>query len=148
MSSDIDLEAHQVTQAAPPAGTFFPLLITVKVVMVREEEVEGAETHETDVHKPRTSSVAGSPRPVSTGQDINNEAQPVVPQAEGVTSICSAVASRFPRRLSFSVTGPSGGDISEININQSRSHGDVSRTTSDSQAEAHFRACFLTIVEI
>jgi hypothetical protein len=83
MSSDIDLEAQQVAQATPHSGAFFSLfLITVEVVMVRKEEVEGAETHEIDVLGPHTGSAASSLRPVSTGQDVN-EAQPVISQAEG-----------------------------------------------------------------
>jgi hypothetical protein len=40
-----------------------------------------------DVPGPHTGSVASSLQSVSTGRDINNEAQSVVSQAEGVTSI-------------------------------------------------------------
>jgi hypothetical protein len=65
---------------------FSLFLITAEVVTVRKEEVEGAE-HEMDILGPHTSIVASSLRSVSTGQDINDEAQSVVSQAEGVTSI-------------------------------------------------------------
>jgi hypothetical protein len=97
MSSDIDLEAQQVVQAAPHAGALFSLyLIAVKVVIVHEEEVGGAETHEMDHLGPHTGNVASPLRSaVSTGQDINDEAQPIVSQAEGVTSIWPCC--RIPR---------------------------------------------------
>ena len=67
---------------------FFPLfLITAEVVTARAEEVEGAERHGMDILGPPTSTVASSLRPVSTDQDINDEAQPVVSPAEGTNSI-------------------------------------------------------------
>ena len=58
-----------------------------------------------------------------------------------------AVAS--PKRLFCSVTGSRGSDAPEMNIDQSRSGGDVSGTTSDRliQAEAQTRACVFTIAE-
>jgi hypothetical protein len=153
MSSVIDLEAQQVAQAAPRAsvGAFFShFLISVEVVTARKEEVEGAETHEMDIFEPHTSSVASSLRSLATGQDINDRdgAQSVVSQAEGVTSIWPWCL--IPRRLFCSVTGSGGSDISEINIDQSRSRDNISLITSDrlTQAEAQSRACFLTIVEI
>jgi hypothetical protein len=123
---------------------FSLFLITVEVVTARKEEVEVAETHEMDIQGgPHTSSVASSLRSVSTGQDINDEAQSVVSEVEGVTSICPC--RRIPRRLFCSVTGSA-----EMNIDQSRSSDDVSHTTSDrlAQAEAQTRACFLRIVDI
>jgi hypothetical protein len=117
------------------------------VVTARKEEVKGAETHEMDILAPHTSSVASSLRSVSTGQDIDDEAQPVVSYVEGVTSIwpCYLIL----RRLSLSVTGSGESDISEINIDQSLGCDVVSDTTSDrlTQAEAQTRAYFLTIVE-
>jgi hypothetical protein len=129
---------------------FSLFLITTEVVTARKEEVEGVETHEMDILGPHTSSVAGSLRSVSTGQDINDEAQSVISQAEGVISIWPCC--RIPRQLFCSVTGSGGSDISEISIDQPRSsRDDVSHTTSDrlTQAEeAQTRACFLTIVEI
>ena len=79
MSSNIDLEAGQFAQAAPP--------IPLDLLTVREEEVGGVQTHEMDILGPHTSSVASSLQSVSTGQDIN-EAQSVVSQAEGASSIC------------------------------------------------------------
>jgi hypothetical protein len=71
----------------------FPLfLITIdsNVVMILEEEVGGAdsERHEMDIIGPHTSSAASSLPLASISQDINDEAQPGVSQAEGVTSIC------------------------------------------------------------
>jgi hypothetical protein len=61
------------------------------VVTARKEEVGGAETHGMDVLGPHTSSAAATAASslwsVSTSQDINDEAQSVVSQAEGVTSI-------------------------------------------------------------
>ena len=59
------------------------------MVTARKEEVGGADTHEMDVLGPLTSNAsAESPlRSVSTGQDANDEAQSVVSQAQGVTSI-------------------------------------------------------------
>jgi hypothetical protein len=45
---------------------FFIFLITVEVVIVREEEVGGTDTHEMDILVPHTGSVAGSLRSVST----------------------------------------------------------------------------------
>jgi hypothetical protein len=127
---------------------FFPLSHHRRSGNVSQVEVEGAETHETAILGPHTSSVASSLRSVSAGEDINDEAQSVVSQAEGVTSVCPCC--RIPRRLFCSVTGAGGSDISEINIDQSRSRDDASHTTSDrlTQAEAQTRACFLTIVEI
>jgi hypothetical protein len=91
MSSNIDLEAGEVPQATPRAGAFFhsfsSLPIPLEVLTVCEEEVGGVETHEMDTIGPHTSSVANALHSVSTGQDIN-EAQSVVSQAEGATSIC------------------------------------------------------------
>jgi hypothetical protein len=81
---------------------------------------------------------------VSTGQDINDEAQSIVSLAEGVTSICPCCL--IPRRLFCSVAGSGGGgDAPEMNIDQSHSRDDVSHTTSDklTQAEAQIRACSL-----
>jgi hypothetical protein len=127
----------------------FPLfLITVEVVTARKEEVERAETHEMDILGSHTSSVASSLQSLSTGQDINDEAQSVVSRAEGVTSIFPCCL--IPRRSLRSVTGSGGSDAPETNIDQPRSRDEVSGTTSDrtSQAEAQTRACFLTIVEI
>ncbi len=66
---------------------FSPFLIIAEVVKARKEEVEVAETHEMDILGPHTSRFASSPRPVSTGQDINDEALLVISQVEGVTSI-------------------------------------------------------------
>jgi hypothetical protein len=67
---------------------FSLFLITVDVVTTRKEEVQGAETHEMDILGPHASSVASSLRSVSIGQDTNDEAQSVISQVEGVTSIC------------------------------------------------------------
>jgi hypothetical protein len=126
---------------------FSLFLITIEVVTARKEEVEGAETHQMDILGPHTSVVASSLRLVSTGQDINDEAQSVDSRAEGVAS--NWPCCRIPRRLFCSVTGSGGSDISEINIDQSRSRDDVSHTTSDRSCQAaQTRACFLTIVEI
>jgi membrane protease subunit (stomatin/prohibitin family) len=146
MNSDIDLEAQQVAQAAPRAGSFFPLSHPLKVVTARKEEVGGAETHEMDMLGPHTSIIVSSLRSVS-GQDIN-KAQSVVSQAEGVTSIWPCC--RIPRRLFCSGKGCGGDNNSYINIDQSRSCDDVSHTTSNrpTQAEAQTCACFLTILEI
>jgi hypothetical protein len=126
---------------------FSPFLITVEVVTDREEEVGRTETHEMDILGLHTSSVAGSLRPVSTGQDINDEAQSVVPQAESMTSI--RPCCRIPRRLFCSVTGSGGSDAPAMNIDQSRTRDDINHTTSDrlTQAEAQSRACFLMVVE-
>jgi hypothetical protein len=55
--------------------------------LTHKEEVEGAETHEMDTDGSHASSVTSSLPSVSTGQDTNDEAQSVVPQPEGVTSI-------------------------------------------------------------
>jgi hypothetical protein len=125
MSSVIDLEAQQVAQAAPRAGTFFPLT-HVEVVTVRKES---------------------SLRSVSAGQDIKDEAQSVVPQVESMTSICSCCCTT--RRLFCSVTGSGGSDVPAMNIDQSRTRDDINHTTSDrlTQAEAQIRACFLMVVE-
>ena len=73
------------------------------MVTVHREEVEGSETHEMDILGPHASGVT-SPlwSTVSTGHGISNEAQSVVSQAEGVTSICWRL---IPIQLSFSVTG-------------------------------------------
>ena len=147
MSSVIDLEAQQVAQATPPAGTFSLFLITVKVVTACKEEAEGAETHEMDRLGPRTSSVASplrSLRSVSTGQEINDEARSVVSQAQGVTSISPCCL--IPRRLSGSVTESWGYDTSEMNIDQSHRSDDIN--DRQSQAEAQTRACFLMFVEL
>jgi hypothetical protein len=116
---------------------FSLFLITVEVVTARKEEVEGAETHEMDDLGPRISSVASPLRSASAGKDINDEAQPFVAKAEGVTSIWPCC--RIPRRLFYSVTGSGGGsDAPERNITNDRL----------TQAKAQIRACFLTIVEI
>ena len=144
MSSVFDLEAQQVAQAAPRAGTFFLFLITAEVVTACKEEAEGAEKHEMDRLGPRTSSVASPLRSVSTGQEINDEAQSVVSQAEGVTSIYSRCV--IPRRFFCFITGSGGKDAPEMNIDHShRSEGVNDR---QSQAEAHTRAYFLMIVEL
>jgi hypothetical protein len=121
---------------------FSLLLIIVEVVTARKEEVEGAETHQMDILGPHTGSA------VSAGQDINDEAQSVISQVEGVTSIWSYCL--VPRRLFCSVTGSGGGDAPEMDIDQSRSSDDVSHTASDRpcQAEAQTCSCFLTIVKI
>ena len=144
MSSVIDLEAQQVVQAAPHAGAFSLFLITVEVVTTpKEEEVEGAETCEMSILGPHTSNIASSLRSVSTDQCINDQAQSVVSEAEGVTSIWPCC--RIPRRSFCSVTGSGGSDAPKMNIDQSHKSGDVDSTTSDmlTRAEAQTRACFL-----
>jgi hypothetical protein len=125
---------------------FSLFLITIKVVTARNEEVEGAETHEMYTLESHTGSVASSLF-VYTVQDTN-EAQPVISQIEGVTNIWPCCL--IPRRLFCSVTGSEGNDAPEMNIDQSRSSDDVKGTTSDrtTQAEAQTRACFFTVVEI
>ena len=127
---------------------FSSFLIIAEVVTARKEEVEVAETHEMDILGPHTSRFASSPRPVSTGQDINDEALLVISQVEGVTSIFPCCL--IPRRSLRSVTGFGGSAAPEINIDQPRSRDEVGGTTSNrpTQAEAQTRACFLTIVEI
>jgi hypothetical protein len=91
--------------------------------MIREEEVTGAdsESHEMDI---------------------------LVSQAEGVTSIrpCCLI----PRQLFPSLIGSRGRDIPEMNIDQFRSRGSVSGTSSDgpTQADPQIRTYFLTIVEM
>ena len=126
--------------------SIFP--ITVEVVTVCKKEVEGAETHEMGILGPHTNSVTSSLQSMSTGQDINDEAQSVNSQAEGVTSIWPC--SRIPRRSFCSVTGSRRSDAHEVNIDQSRNSDDVGSTTSDilAQAEAQTCACFHTIVGI
>jgi hypothetical protein len=126
---------------------FSLFLITVEVVIVREEEVGGAETHNMDILGPYTGHVGSLLHSVSTGEDMN-EAQPLISQAKGVTSIFPCCL--IPRRLFCSVIGSGGSDAPEMNFNQSHSSDGVGGTTSErlSQAEAHSRACFLTIVEI
>jgi hypothetical protein len=119
---------------------FSLFLVTVEVVTFREEGVGGTETREIDKLGPHTSSLPSPLRSVSTGQDINDEAQPVVSQAEGVTSIWPCC--RIPSRLFCSITASRGGgdtpEKPEMNI------------TGDglTQAEAQIRTCFPTIVEI
>jgi hypothetical protein len=100
------------------------------VVTGRKEEVGGAEAHEMDILGPHTSSAAGSLRSVSTGQDINDEAQSVVSQDEGVTSIWPCC--RIPRPIFCSVTGSRGNDAPKMNITSDRL----------TQAEAQTRALF------
>jgi hypothetical protein len=131
----------------------FPLFFITAdsdVVMICKEDVEGAdsERHEMDILGPHTSSVANSLRLASTSQDINYEAQPIVSQAEGVTSICPCCL--FPRQLFYSVIGSGRRDRFEMNIDPSRSREGVSGTANDgpTQAEAQIRTYFLTIVEI
>jgi hypothetical protein len=99
--------------------------------------MEGTWTHEGDIlgAGPHTSSVASPLRSVSTGQDINDEAHPVVSQAEGVISIWPCY--HIPRRLCCSVTGSGvGSGVHEKNI------------ISDKLAEAQIRACFVMVLEI
>ena len=71
--------------------------ITVGVITARKDEVGGAETHKVDILGPRTSSAASSLLSVSADQDINDEAQSVFSQAEGVTS--NWPSGRIQRRL-------------------------------------------------
>ena len=127
---------------------FSLFLITVEVLTARKEEVEGVETHKMNIFGPHINSVASSLRSVSSDQDINDGAPPVVSQAEGVTSIWPWY--RILRRLFCSVTGSGGSDAPERNIDQLRCRDNASRTTNDrlTRAEAQTRACFLTIVEI
>ena len=121
----------------PTYRCVFPLLVTVEVVTARKDDMRRSETLEMDKLGPLTSGVPSPLRSASTGQVINHEAQPVVPQAEGVTSIWSCC--RIPRRLLCSVTG-SEVEIESLEMNM----------TSDSpiQTETQIRACFLTIVKI
>ena len=131
---------------------FFLFLISVdsNVVMILKEEVGGAdsERHEMDVIGPYTSSAASSLPLASISQDINDEAQPGVSQAEGVTSICPCCL--IPRQLFSSVIGSGRRGILEMNIDQLRSRGSVSGTSSDgpTQADPQIRTYFLTIVEM
>jgi hypothetical protein len=69
---------------------FSLFLITADVVIVREEDLGGAETHEMGSLGPHISSVTSPLRSVtvSAGQDINDEAQSVVSQPEGVAFSC------------------------------------------------------------
>jgi hypothetical protein len=117
-------------------------------VTARKEEAEGAETHEMDILRPHTSSVASSLRSVSTGQDIKDDAQSIVSQVEYVISIwpCCGIS----RRLFCSVTGSGGSDAPQMNTDWSRSSDDVSGTTSGrlTRAEVQIRAFCLTIVKI
>jgi hypothetical protein len=89
MKSAIDLEAQHFLRAHHVLVRFSFGLAAAKVVTVREEEVEGTETREIDKPGPHASSPASPLRSVSAGQDINEEARPAVPEAEGVTSIYS-----------------------------------------------------------
>ena len=63
------------------------------MLTIREEEVGGSEMRRMAVIQPDTSSVTSPVLPVSQatviGQDADNEALPVVSQAEGVTLISS-----------------------------------------------------------
>ena len=121
----------------PVRFSIFP--VAVKVVTVREEEVEGAETREIDKLGPHSCSLSSPLRSVSTGQDINDKAQPVVSQAEGVTSIWPC--SRIPRRLFCSVTGSRGeGDAPE--------KAETNITDGLALAEAEIHTYSLTIVDI
>jgi hypothetical protein len=106
MNSNIDLEAGQVAQATPRAGAFFhsfsSLFIPLEVLTVREEEVGNVETHEMDTLGPHTSRISSSPRPMSTGQNTNDEAQLVISQVQGASSICPCFLMQ--RRLFYFVT--------------------------------------------
>jgi hypothetical protein len=79
--------------------SFISLSFRLEVLIVREEDVGGSETHEMSTFQPYTSSVASLPLPVCTGQDVGNVAQLVVSQAqpEGVTSI--SLSRRIQRHL-------------------------------------------------
>jgi hypothetical protein len=79
----------------PVRFSLFLIAIDGEVVTARKEEVEGAETHEMDILRPHTNSVARL-RSMSTGQDIKDEAQPVISRIKGVTSIW--LWCRIPRR--------------------------------------------------
>ena len=118
---------------------FSIFFVIVKVITVRDEEVEGAEKREIDNLGAHSSNPTGPLRSVSAGQDINEEARPAVSQAEGMTSIYSY--SRIPRRLFRSVLGSKRGDTPEKTENNITADGPA-------QAEAQIRMCFLTIVEI
>ena len=107
--------------------------------------MRGVETHEMDILERHTRSIAGSLQSVATGNEIN-EAQSVVSQVEGATSIFPCYL--IQRRLFCSVTcliGLVGSYVFGLNIDQScRSDGDNDRLR---QAEAQTRAYFLMIVE-
>jgi hypothetical protein len=93
--------------------------ITVEVLIVREEEVGGSETHEMTTFQPYTSSVASLPLPVCSGQNVGNVAQPVVsqPQAEGVASI--SLSRRIQSHLLLELIEYEDRDDYEVNIDQS-----------------------------
>ena len=99
MRPDIDIEAQRAAQATPRAGAFFPLSHHRRNVTTRDEEVEGAETREMDDLAHHTSSVASSRRLVPTGQDISDEALPVVSHVEGVTPICYLALLSHPETI-------------------------------------------------
>ena len=86
MDSVIDLEAQQVAESMTPAGAFSPLSHHRRSGN-GPQGVEGAERHEMDILGPHISSVASPLRSVSTGQDTNDGAQPIVSQAEGGTPL-------------------------------------------------------------
>jgi len=69
-------------------------VLSVEILTVREDEVEGSETHEMATFQPYTGSVTSLTSLESTGQDVDDVARPVLSRAEGVTSILSAVESR------------------------------------------------------
>ena len=100
------------------------------------------------------------PQATVTGQDADNEAQPAVSQAEGVTSIspcCCFPENCYPFLLQVEERRESDTLATGMNMVQSQRNNVNMDATSDRptqagqgqiQAEIQFRAYFVTTVEV
>src|SRR6266403_665122 len=151
MSSDIDLEAQGVAQAAPCAGAFFsflPLSFLPEALTFCEKEVGGSETPEMAILQSHASTVTSAALPMSTGQDVEDKARPVVSQAvvEAWDATSTPTCSCIPSGVFRPFTSMRGG--SDIGYSQRCGVDDATGDQPTQGGEAQTRVYFPTTIEI
>jgi hypothetical protein len=119
------------------------------VLILREEEMGESEAHDKATLRPHASSDTSPALLLSTGQDVNCEAQPSISQAEGmpVTSISRALCRCILGLISFyhlQLIGSGENNMPKMDTDQSQ-RNDANNSNSDGPTPAAPGVCQIQV---